>query len=259
MSTKKLLHEQKLWKNWMAKGDNQAANELIQHYMYLVSFHVERISSHLPNNISKEDIQSLGLFGLYDALTKFDTGRNLKFDTYASFRIRGAIMDGLRKDDWLSRSVREKAKKVEQLAQELEKTLKRAPTAPEIAEQTDMSTAEVEAAVKDSLFGNILSMEEKPKDGKGDKKEGIGYTIADNALLRPEENLLANELKEELIAGIKMLSEKEQLVISLFYKEELTLTEIGEVMGLTTSRISQIHKKTIFKLRKTLSKIQEST
>lgn len=255
MTTNKTPLEQR-WDEWIYNQDNDAVNELTKHYMYLVSFHVERISSHLPSSVNKDDIKSFGLLGLYDALKKFEPSRDLKFDTYASFRIRGSIIDGLRKEDWLSRSMREKTKKVERISQELEQIHQRTPSAEEIADKSGMSVKEIESVIKDALFANILSIEDRAKDGDGEVKEGVGYTIPDESAIMPERNILQNELKEELKEGIKLLNNNEQMVISLFYNEELTLTEIGQVLELTTSRISQIHKRSIFKLRKALNKIQ---
>ncbi|MFD1037962.1 FliA/WhiG family RNA polymerase sigma factor [Virgibacillus byunsanensis] len=248
--------EQKLWNKWIDDKDSEAANALIQNYMYLVSFQVERIASHLPNSVNKDDLKSFGLMGLFDALKKFDTSRDLKFDTYASFRVRGAIIDGLRKEDWLPRSIREKTKKIEQVAQELEQSYQRAPSASEIAEKLDLPVNEVEGLIRDTLFANVLSIEEKPNDSSSDYKEGIGYTIPDENSTLPEEHMQKMEIQKELAEGIKQLNSNEQMVISLFYHKELTLTEIGQVLGLTTSRISQIHRKSIFKLRHTLKKMQ---
>lgn len=256
MNTDKSPLEKQLWENWSTSYDPVAANELIENYMYLVSFHVERIASHLPKSVNKDDLKSFGLMGLYDALKKFEPSRDLKFDTYASFRIRGAIIDGLRKEDWLPRSIREKTKKIEQASQQLEQIHQRTPTSGEIAKELNMTAQEVETHTKDSLFANILSIEEKPKDGSGDHKEGIGYSIADDTSVSPDSHLITKEVNKELAISIKSLNENEQLVISLFYTEELTLTEIGQVLDLTTSRISQIHKKAIFKLKNTLAKVQ---
>lgn len=256
MNTNKSPLEKQLWENWSSNHDHEAANELIKNYMYLVNFHVERIASHLPNSVNKDDLKSFGLMGLYDALKKFEPSRDLKFDTYASFRIRGAIIDGLRKEDWLPRSIREKTKKIERVSEQLEQIYQRIPTASEIATKLNMTAQEVETHTKDSLFANILSIEEKSKSDYSDHKEGIGYSIADNTLTSPDGHLLKNEVNKELATSIKSLNENEQMVISLFYNEELTLTEIGQVLELTTSRISQIHKKAVFKLRKTLTKVQ---
>lgn len=221
--------------------------------MYLVDFHTHRISSHLPKNVQRDEIRSLALFGLYDALQKFDYDRDLKFDTYASFRIRGAVMDGLRKEDWLPRSTRDKAKKIDQASNELTQKLQRNPTSTEIAEHLEMSRDEVETSYKDTMFANLLSIEHKTADDSDDHKEGIGYKIIDQDQLSPEEQMLQEENYTELAKSIKTLNKNEQLVISLFYHDELTLTEIGQVLSLTTSRISQIHKQAIFKLKQSLS------
>ncbi|MFD2044127.1 FliA/WhiG family RNA polymerase sigma factor [Ornithinibacillus salinisoli] len=255
MKANRTPQEQELWNKWLNSQDNEAANELIHHYTYLVNYHVDRTASHLPSSVLKEDLKSLGLLGLYDALKKFDIERDLKFETYASFRIRGAIIDGLRKEDWLPRSIRDKAKKVEQISQQLEQAYKREASASEIAKEADLPVKEVESLIRDSLFANVLSIEEKPKDGSFDQKEGIGYSIPDRTTRLPDENIVKNELNQELAEGIKTLNQNEQMIISLFYHEELTFTEIGQVLGLTTSRISQIHKKAVVKLRSVLEKL----
>lgn len=255
MPVKQSPEEAALWKDWVDSKDTQTANQLLAHYMYLVQFHVERTASHLPPNVVKDDLKSYGMMGLYDAIKKFDPERDLKFDTYASFRVRGAIIDGLRKEDWLPRSIREKGKKVENASRILEQTLQREPTSQEIAAYLHISSDEVESIVKDTLFSNVLSIDESQKEGTDQNKDSIGYDIKDTEALMPDESLIGEEIKADLVKGIKSLTKNEQLLISLFYQEELTLTEIGHVMGLTTSRISQIHKKAIFKLRKIMDKL----
>lgn len=242
-----------LWNNWTKDRDNESANQLVEHYLYLVQYHVQRIAINLPKNVSKDDMKSLGLFGLYDALHKFEPKRDLKFDTYASFRIRGSIIDGLRKEDWLPRSTRDKSKKVEKALRDLEQQLHREPTLTEVAEFLGMRKQEIEEVVKDSLFANLLSIEEKSSDHQDDYKEGLGYNLPDDNNLTPEESILSTENHQELEHSISLLNKNEQLVISLFYKEELTFTEIGNILELTTSRISQIHKQSIFKLKKHLT------
>ncbi|MCA0969115.1 FliA/WhiG family RNA polymerase sigma factor [Halobacillus litoralis] len=250
--------EQQLWDLWTVDQDDEAANQLVLKYDYLVSYHVQRIAAHLPKSVSKDDVRSLGMLGLYDALKKFDRKRDLKFDTYASFRIRGSIMDGLRKEDWLPRSVRDRTKKIEQVAEKLEQQYQRPATSEEIAKVLDMKSGDVEEAIKDSLFANVLSMEEKPRDGKDEHKEGIGYSIPDHHTTTPSDSVIQSENYEELEREIQSLNEKEQMVITLFYQEELTLTEIGQIMELTTSRISQIHAKAIYKLKNALTDIIQS-
>jgi len=245
-----ITEESTYWAKWVVSRDAQAGNFLVKKYLPLVSYHVQRISATLPKNVSRDDIRSLGLMGLYDALEKFDPARDLKFDTYASFRIRGAILDGLRKEDWLPRSTRDKAKKIDAAIEKLEQRLMRNATVHEIAEEAEMQEDEVYSVMNEHFYANILSIDEQPD---ADEKDG-SYSIKDEKAIIPEEKVLKNELLEEMAEKILQLNEKEQMVLSLFYKEELTLTEIGEVMGLSTSRISQIHSKSIFKLRQLLEK-----
>lgn len=245
-----ITEESTYWAKWVDSRDAQAGNFLVKKYLPLVSYHVQRISATLPRNVSRDDIRSLGLMGLYDALEKFDPARDLKFDTYASFRIRGAILDGLRKEDWLPRSTRDKAKKIDAAIEKLEQRLMRNATVHEIAEEAKMQEDEVYSVMNEHFYANILSIDEQPD---ADEKDG-SYSIKDEKAIIPEEKVLKNEILEEMAEKILKLNEKEQLVLSLFYKEELTLTEIGEVMGLSTSRISQIHSKSIFKLRQLLEK-----
>ncbi|MDG5470314.1 FliA/WhiG family RNA polymerase sigma factor [Jeotgalibacillus sp. ET6] len=251
MSHSTVNQEKHYWKLWASSRDAHAGDMLVQKYMPLVQYHVQRISSGLPKNVSKDDIKSLGLMGLLDALQKFDPGRELKFDTYASFRIRGAIIDGLRKEDWLPRSVREKAKKVEAKIEELEQKNLRNAEPEEIAEALGMDVTEIYQITQEHLFANVLSMDEQSTDFED--SESPRFAIKDSKGLMPEEQIVKNELIDDLSSLIGQLNPKEQMVLSLFYTEELTLTEIGEVMSLSTSRISQIHSKCLFKLRKLLS------
>ncbi|PXW92506.1 RNA polymerase sigma-28 (SigD/FliA/WhiG) subunit [Streptohalobacillus salinus] len=248
MDTENIDVEQ-LWQDWITTHETDVANRLVSFYMYLVDYHTQRVSVHLPKSVQRDDIKSLALLGLYDAIKKFEPARDLKFDTYASFRIRGAIIDGLRKEDWLPRSSRDRTKKIETAAQHLLQTLQREPTVKEIAEYLDVAVSDVEDSVKDQLFSNLLSIEEKAKDQNEDFKEGIGHSVIDNQQLTPEDSILKQENYQDLANAIKQLNKNEQLVVSLFYHDELTFTEIGQVLTLTTSRISQIHKQAVFKLR----------
>ncbi|SEM72385.1 RNA polymerase, sigma 28 subunit, SigD/FliA/WhiG [Terribacillus saccharophilus] len=250
--------EQQYWNSWFYKKDSEAANELMRMYMHVVDYHTQRISAHLPSSVSRDDVRSFGYTGLYDALQKFEPSRDFKFETYASFRVRGAIMDGLRKEDWLPRTVRDKVKKIEAAASKLEQSLERKPTSIEIAKQTGLSREEVEEAVCDALFSNVLSMDDKPARPKQDKQD-TSYVLPDLKTPQPEDAVLQKELVLQLTDSIKQLNEHEQLVVSLFYKEELTFTEIGHILELTTSRISQIHKRAIFKLRESLAKLSATS
>lgn len=246
--------EQMIWDKWISFRDDEAGNLLVKKYMPLVSYHVQRVSVGLPRNVSRDDIHSLGLIGLYDALEKFDPTRDLKFDTYASFRIRGSIIDGLRKEDWLSRSTREKAKKIEAASAKLEQRLQRKVTAKDIAVELNMTEEEVHSTMNEHFFASVLSIDEQPSNDQ-EEKDGQAFSIKDIKAEIPEEKIVKDELIKEMADMISHLNEKEQLVLSLFYQEELTLTEIGQVMELSTSRISQIHSKAIFKLRQSLNKV----
>ncbi len=251
MSKQDLMAEDICWDLWIRSRDPEAGDILVRKYTPLVTYHVQRIGLGLPRNVSRDDIMSLGLHGLFDALTKFDPGRDLKFETYASFRIRGTIIDGLRKEDWLPRSSREKSKKQEEEIMKLEQKLQRHVTAEEIANHMEISVEQVYQTVHEHYFSNVLSIDEKIND---DDDEGQkSFVIRDQDTKTPEQKTMMAELIGDLITKINELNNNEQLVLSFFYTEEMTLTEIGEILSLSTSRISQIHSKALFKLRKLLS------
>lgn len=251
MSKQDQTQEAEYWNRWMLDRDPDAGNMLVEKYTPLVTYHVQRISAGLPRSVSRDDIMSLGLQGLFDALTKFDTGRDLKFDTYASFRIRGTIIDGLRKEDWLSRSSRERTKRLQLESEKLEQKLMRHVTPEEIAEQMEIPVEEVYQTMHEQYFSNVLSIDEKIQDDESDDQQS--FIIQDDEERTPEQKMIMNELLEDLTRQIQELNANEQLVLSLFYTEELTLTEIGGVLNLSTSRISQIHSRALFKLRKLLA------
>ncbi|WP_407657971.1 FliA/WhiG family RNA polymerase sigma factor [Lederbergia citri] len=251
MSNSPTMEEKKYWELWTHSRDAEAGDMLVEKYMPLVSYHVQRISVGLPRNVSREELKSLGLLGLLDALNKYDISRDLKFDTYASFRIRGAIIDGLRKEDWLPRSTREKVKKIEAATQMLEQKLMRHASIEEIASESGFTEDEVYRTLNEHFFASVLSMDEQIYD---QDDESQSHNIKDDETLTPEEQLVKSEWLKDLEEALLNLNEKEQLVLSLFYKEELTFTEIGEILQLSTSRISQIHSKAIVKLKGVLLK-----
>ncbi len=243
--------EAEYWDQWILNRDPDAGNMLVEKYTPLVTYHVQRISAGLPRNVSRDDIMSLGLQGLFDALTKFDTERNLKFDTYASFRIRGTIIDGLRKEDWLTRSSRERTKELQRESEKLEQKLMRHVTPEEIAEHMNLTVEEIYETMHEQYFSNVLSIDEKIQD---DEHEGQqSFIIKDENERSPEQKMMMHELVDDLTVKMQDLNENEQLVLNLFYTEELTLTEIGGILKLSTSRISQIHSRALFKLRKLLA------
>lgn len=242
--------EKQQWDLWFESRDSKAAEQLVKMYMPLVDYHVQRISSGLPSNVSYEELKSLGLVGLFDALSKFDPGRDLKFNTYASFRVKGAILDGLRKKDWLPRSVREKSKRIENTKAKLEQKYLRHISMTEIADELNMSEAEVLKTIQENALANLIFIDEKYDENNNE----LSLQIEDTTSLNPEQQMMKNELIRELSEAIVNLNKNEQLVINLFYEQGLTFTEIGKVLNLSTSRISQIHSKAIHKLRHILDK-----
>ncbi|MBG0916754.1 MULTISPECIES: FliA/WhiG family RNA polymerase sigma factor [unclassified Exiguobacterium] len=252
-------HLTQLWDRWNMDRDMDTANELLAHYEFLIHYHVQRMIVTLPKSVERDELKSLGYMGLYDALMKYDPEHNNKFDTYAAFRIRGAIIDGLRKVDWLPRSVREKVKKIDHVAEQLEQSLHRAPTKSELASACDLPIAEIERTMAEGYFANMLSIDEAVTLQEEGKVMSVTYFDPDSE--KPEDTLLQRELIDVLAAEVDHLSEKERLVVSLFYFDELTLTEIGEVLELSTSRISQIHSKALKTLKHALGRsyLEEKT
>lgn len=244
-------YEQQAWEKWLVDRDERAAERLIKKYEPLVDYHVQKIASGLPRNIAYEELKSHGMYGLFDALTKFDVQRDLKFDTYASFRIRGAILDGLRKEDWLPRSLREKAKKIEAVQERLEQKLLRTATVEEVAQACQMNEREVLRIHNESFFSHLLSVDDDRHDEERGESQSDSF-MKDMNTKTPEEQLIDRETEDELVRVLQDLSAKERLVITLFYYEGLTLTEIGRVLELSTSRISQIHARALFRLRRAL-------
>ena len=235
-----------LFQRWQQTKDEETANQLIQQYMPLVNIITEKIYKSLPNSFHKDDIKSLALLGLYDALEKYDPERDLKFETYATFRIRGAILDGLRKEDWLPRKTRERAKKVASIVSSLEQKYLRSVTPEEVALEADLPVGEVRHLMDENYLSNILSIDEERNN---DDHESQSFVLKDDTIKTPEEELVRSERIQELVQRIKELTEKEQLVLSLLYVEDLSFTEVGQILDLSTSRISQIHSKAIKKLR----------
>jgi RNA polymerase sigma factor for flagellar operon FliA len=251
MLKKDNLDTESLWKTWLEYKDASSAEKLIETYMYVVDFHVERTFSHIPATFDKSELRSLGLFGLFDAIQKFDPDQGVQFDTYSSIRIHGAMMDGLRKEDWLPRSRREQTKRLTKTSAALEQRLFRAPTRTELAQKMQMKETEIDHIRREAYEGTILSMEQHTK--QDETNNGSMLTFSSQALATQPDYIMENrEMKEQLVQAIKELKKNEQLVISLYYMEELTFTEIGEVLGLSTSRISQIHKQSVLRLKKVL-------
>jgi len=240
------------WARWINEKDEQAAEAIMVAHSSLVDYHVQRIGAALPLNVDREDLRSQGMIGLYDALLKFDHRRDLKFYTYASFRVRGAIIDSLRKEDWLPRSSREKAKMIEDTTHWLEQQKGRHVTEHEVANALQLSIEDVLKTTAENYMAHFLSIDQAPEDEN--REESHPLMVRDQQTLTPYEEAEMNETKKQLQHLISTLSEKEKLVLSLFYYEDLTLTEIGHTLRLSTSRISQLHAKALFRLKQAFQK-----
>jgi RNA polymerase sigma factor for flagellar operon FliA len=239
-----------LWRDFKDTGDTSLRERLILHYSPLVKYVAGRVGVGLPPNIEQADLVSYGIFGLIDAIEKFDLERAIKFETYAISRIRGAIIDELRSIDWIPRSVRYKAREVEKAYAALEAKLRRTPTEQEVADELSISTTELRAIFGQVSFVNVLALDELLNTGgeKGDKLSLVD-TLQDSKAEDPVQAFEAEEMKYLLAGAINTLPEREKIVVTLYYYEGLTLAEIGQVLGVTESRICQMHTKAVLQLR----------
>ncbi|MGA8178492.1 MAG: FliA/WhiG family RNA polymerase sigma factor [Desulfobacterales bacterium] len=228
----------------MEDADFKGREDLIIKYAPLVKKIAERMAMRLPPQISKEELIGPGILGLFDAIEKFDSTKGIKFKTYANMRIKGAILDELRKMDWISRSVRKNINRIEDAIRALELKLGRSPKDDEIAEEMGIDIESYYKMTSKSCGVNLLSLDELMLDGATPK---ISKQVSD--VPSPFDNLKVKEIKTVIAKALSTLSKKEQLVMSLYYYDELTLKEIANVLDLTESRISQIHSKAIIRLR----------
>lgn len=218
---------------------------------------VKRIASNiafvLPNHLDIDDLYSYGIIGLIDAINKFDPTVGVKFETYAYYRIKGSIIDGIRKEDWVPQSVRKKNKELEKAFSELERRLGRSATDQEVADQLGITIKELHQWLFASHSVIVLSLDES-LDKDEDNYSTLLSVLTDINQTCPEKEIEKNEFKEILVESIKQLPEKEALVLSLYYYEELTFKEIAKVMSISESRISQLHSKAVLRMRGKLSR-----
>ena len=236
-----------IWKKYRLKKDIETRNQLAEHYLPLVKIVAGRIAISLPPHIDREDLISSGFFGLIDAIERFEIKRNIKFETYASVRVRGAMIDYLRSKDWIPVTMRQKIRKYEQTICQLESDLGRSATDEEIANALGITVKELKNLIGQYNSSTIVPLEEYLQT---DNIESIDYN--------PVETAEYNELKEILAKVIDRLPDKERLVVSLYYYDELTLKEISLILKLSEARISQLHSKAIFRMRGYLAKIKSS-
>lgn len=245
-----------LWLEYCESRDQEIRDRLILTYAPLVKFVAGRVGANLPAHVDEQDLVSYGLLGLIGAIERFDPGREIKFETFAMARIRGAIIDELRSLDWVPRSVRTRARQIERAITVLEKELMRAPTDEEIAKKLGLTTEELDDSLGEISRTSIAALDELwSPSGSGDTVALID-TIEDESGPDPELSLEQSEIREALAESISELPEREKLVVTLYYYEELTLREIGEVLGVTESRVSQLHTKAILRLKAHLSGAQ---
>jgi RNA polymerase sigma factor for flagellar operon FliA len=242
-----------IWRQYKVSGDRALRDRLILTYAPLVKYVAGKLGSWLPPHVEEGDLISYGLLGLIGAIERFDPEREIKFETYAISRIRGAMIDELRSLDWVPRSVRSRAREIEAAQAKLEHELQRAPSEVELADRLEMSEDDLQMALLEIANSSVYALDElwTVSDSSGDKVSLLD-TIADDGAADPQEALDTNEVKELLTEAIGSLPEREQLVVALYYYENLTLREIGEVLGVTESRISQLHTKAVLRLKSRL-------
>ncbi len=246
-----------LWAEFKGTGAVGARDRLIIHYSPLVKYVAGRVSAGLPHSIEQSDLVSYGIFGLIDAIEKFDTSRNIKFETYAITRIKGSIIDELRSIDWVPRSVRAKARTVERAYAKLEAELLRAPSDAEVAAELGISEDELQQIFNQISFVGLIALDEVLSSGSGERGETttLGDTIADRGE-GPVAAFEVEEMKHLLASAINRLGDREKIVLTLYYYESLTLAQIGEVLGVTESRVCQIHTKAVLQLRSRMASPQ---
>jgi RNA polymerase sigma factor FliA len=239
---------QALWERYRDSRDPEVRERLILHYAPLVKYVAGRVAVGMPANVEHADLVSYGIFGLMDAIEKFDLDKGFKFETYAITRIKGAIIDELRSVDWVPRSVRAKARKLEAAVTAFEAEHHRSPTDEELAEALDMTLEELEETLTKVSMTSVAALDETLDVGDGDRISLVD-TLQDLTTILPEESYDDIETKQLLRQAIGRLTEREQTVLGLYYFEGMTLAQVGDVLGVTESRICQIHTKAVLSLR----------
>lgn len=237
-----------LWEEYARTKSSKIREQLIIEYAGLVKIVAGRLGMYLGYTVEFDDLVGYGVFGLIDAIDKYELTKGVKFETYASLRIRGAILDQIRKMDWIPRTIRQKQKKLESAMQVLEKRLGRTPNNDELAEELEMSVEELEMLVNQTSLTNVVSLDEYLEQGREVRVEA-GNT---QRFEQPEQVMERQEMKRILAEAIDTLTEKEQRVIALYYFEELTLKEISKILEVSESRVSQLHTKALKKMKSRL-------
>ncbi len=250
--------EDDLWKTYAKTNDQKIRDYLIVKYSPLVKYVAGKISMNMPHNVEFEDLIAYGIFGLIDAIGKFDPSRGIKFKTYAMTRIRGAIFDELRSIDWVPRSIRQKAKQIEVVISELENKLGRTVEDDEIATELGVSIEDFQVLLNKLSGAAVLSLNDIWYLGDDSDELSVIETLEAPENMNPDVLVEKEEIREHIVEAIKKLPDKEKKVIVLYYYEDLTLKEIGAVLDVTESRVSQLHTKAIMRLRGRLGRIKSN-
>jgi RNA polymerase sigma factor for flagellar operon FliA len=239
---------ERLWTSYKESGAQDLRDSLIVHYSPLVKYVAGRVAVGLPQNVDQADLVSYGIFGLIDAIEKFDLDRGFKFETYAIARIKGNILDELRSIDWVPRSVRAKARALEKAYSKLEGQLHRTPTDTELANELDLTDDQLQTTLGQISFTGLVALDEMLSGGDRGDSITLGDTLADGGI-GPVAAYEVEEMRLLLADAINRLPEREKTVLTLYYYEGLTLAEIGSILGVTESRVCQIHTKSVIQLR----------
>jgi RNA polymerase sigma factor FliA len=238
-----------LWTDYKSSGARAHRDALILHYAPLVAAVAGRVGMRLPATVEQADLASYGMFGLIDAIEKFQLDRAVKFESYASSRIRGAIIDELRAMDWVPRSVRTKARSIDRANAELEARLHRSPTEAELAAHLGVPLSELRSVSSQLATSNMAALDELLGGEERTGGVSLGDTLCDDRIDDPAGTLAEAETMHLLSRAIELLGERERIVVVLYYYESMTLAEIGRVLGVTESRISQMHTAAMTRLR----------
>ncbi len=257
MSVNDEKEEDLLWEEFRKTKSPKLRDRFIRQYMPLVKYVAGKVSAGMPNSVEFDDLVGFGQFGLLDAINKYDPAKNVKFKTYAVTRIRGAIFDELRQIDWVPRSVRQKSREIEDVIVALEAKLGRAATDAEIAGAMDMSESEYHRTIMKISGTSVLSLNDVWYSGDDSDSISIGDSIESPSSLNPDVIAEREEIKKVIVQAINELPEKEKMVIVLYYHEDLTFKEIGEVLEVSESRISQLHTKANLRLRAKLTNLRK--
>lgn len=249
--------EEDLWKKYRKTREPAIREHLIKKYAPLVKYVAGKVAVGMPHNVEFDDLVGYGIFGLLDAIEKFDPEKHVKFKTYAVTRIRGSIFDELRSIDWVPRSVRQKSREVEETITTLEAQLGRTASDDEIAKALHVSTSEFQDLLLKISGTSIMSINDVWHGGDDSDKISIVESIESPSSLNPDVIVEKDEIKKVIVQAINDLPEKEKKVLVLYYYEDLTLKEIGEVLAVTESRVSQLHTKAIMRLRAKLMNIKK--